>query len=484
MTLKEIPQAELNLNDDEKQETNEDLYRHCKQHISSSGRISVSKKAWVCRITLLSIIIALMIYNVQMSLIIGDPVIVYSTLMPLHAIIVFSVGWFFFKSKSTGKLTGELVSIIIPVYNQEKLIKKVIDGVFKSTYTNIEVIAVNDGSKDNTADILHALEKKYSELKVIHKPNGGKRTAVATGFYAAKGNYLVLIDSDSLVDKHAIEEFMSAFSANPEVGGIAGNGKVLNADKNLLTKCQDAWYDSCFNIHKTTESTFGSVLCCSGCLAAYRREAIAPFIPYWSKAKVQMSDDRDLTTFVSAPTWARKEMTSGSQHLKKAMADYDDSEDRGLTSQALSGWKTVYLPTAIVYTEVPEKLKPWLRQQTRWKKGYLRSSTYISSFFWKKNPLMALIFYTEFMQAFLSPLVVFYVYIYTPFFLNNYLLTVVHLAGQVVIGVGTGLDYKFREPKAKNWGYKPLMGIFTLTLIPWLLFPALWTYKRNVWLTR
>lgn len=452
--------------------------------ISKSGRISVSKKAWAFRVTVVSALISLMAFNLSLSLAIGDPLIVYSTLMPAHSVTIFVVGWFFFKKKSSCETDGDLVSVIIPVYNQESLIEEVIDAVFRSTYPNLEVVAVNDGSKDNSRAILDSLAKKYSCLRVIHKPNGGKRTAVATGFYASKGKFIVLIDSDSIIDENAIEEFMRTFSANPKVGGMVGNGRVLNADKNLLTKCQDVWYDSAFNIHKTTESTFGNVLCCSGCLASYRREAIARFIPFWAEADVQMSDDRDLTTYVAASSWAKKEMTPLSQHLMESMAKYDDSEDRGLTAQTLTTWETVYVPTAIVHTEVPEKMKPWIRQQTRWRKGYLRSCTFVSAFFWKKHPLMALVFYTEFMQSFMSPLIILLVYVYTPLFLHNYLLPLTYLSGQLLLGFASGLDYRLRDPTAKNWVYKPLMSLLTLLVIPWLLFPAIWTYKKNRWLTR
>jgi hyaluronan synthase len=295
MSLKEIPQVELNLNDDEKQENNEDLYRHCRQRIASSGRIFVSKKAWALRVTIISALIVFMIFNLTIALSIADPLIVYSTLMPVHAIITLATGWIFFKNRATGKVPTDLVSIIIPVYNQENLIKKVVSSIFLSTYKNLEIIAVNDGSKDNTKQALDQLAKNEPRLKVIHKKNGGKRTAVARGFYVAKGNFLVLIDSDSVIDKYAIEEFMKVFSANPKIGGIVGNGKVLNAEKNCLTKCQDAWYDYSFNIGKTTESTFGSVLCLSGCLAAYRREAISAFMQYWANDKAQYGDDRNLT---------------------------------------------------------------------------------------------------------------------------------------------------------------------------------------------
>lgn len=332
--------------------------------------------------------------------------------------------------------------------------------------------------------MLDALARENPNLRVIHKPNGGKRTAVAAGFYASRGDYTVLIDSDSVVDRHAIEELVEVLSADPKVGGVVGDGQVLNAKKNILTKCQDAWYDYAFNIHKTTESVFGNVLCCSGCLAAYRREAIARFIPFWAEARIQNSDDRDLTTYAIATAWAKSELAPISRQLMKSMASYDDSEDRGLTVQTLTSWKTVYVPTAVVYTEVPERLKPYIRQQIRWKKGYLRSCFFASAFFWRKNPIMSLIFYTEFMTTFIAPAIIFSVYIYSPLILQHFWLPISYLAGQLLIGLAAGLDYKFRKPASKNWVYKPLMNVIASLILPWLIFPALWTFRKNRWLTR
>lgn len=425
-----------------------------------------------------------MFYNFIIAWMISDPLILFSTLMSLHILTVFVVGWVFFKNKATGVVPEDLVSVIIPVFNEENLIENVVDAVLNSSYQNIEVIVVDDGSKDNTGEILDELAAKNSKIKVIHKKNGGKRTAVAAGFYSSHGKYIVLIDSDSIVDSKAIEEFMKAFSANPNVGGVVGNCKVLNANKNILTKCQDAWYDYAFNIHKTTESTFGAVLCCSGCLAAYRREAISRFIPFWELYTVQNSDDRDLTSYVMASSWAKEDLAPLSLELMKEMAKYDDSEDRGLTAQALIEWETVYIPSAIVHTEVPELPKAYLRQQTRWKKGYVRSCFFVSAFFWKKHPLMALIFYLEFMSTFLGPLVIFAVYFYAPFILGIFWIPLTYSIGQILIGLAAGLDYRFREPKVKNWKYKPLMNMMASFVLPWLLIPALWTYKKNRWMTR
>lgn len=415
---------------------------------------------------------------------IGDPLIVYSTLMPLHALLVLFFGWFYYRNPAKGNVGLDLVSVIIPVYNQRSMIETVIDAIFQSTYWNIEVIAVNDGSKDGTKEVLDRLAIRYPTLKVIHKKNEGKRKSVATGFYESHGRYIVLIDSDSVVDKNAISEFMRTFNADPKIGAVVGEAKVWNADDSFLTKCQDVWYDYAFNIHKTTESFFGNVMCCSGCLAGYRRETIEDFIPYWIRARIHNSDDRDLTSYTIATPWAKRELAPISQKLMESTAQYDDAEDRVLTAQSLVEWKSVYVSSAVVYTDVPEKWKGYLKQQMRWKKGYIRSNFFVSSFFWKKNPLVSSIFYTEFMTTFTAPLITLIVLFYEPFVLKQYWIPLVFMAGSLLTGIAHGLDYKLRVPQAKNWKYKPVMNLVASFVLSWLIFPALWNFRKNEWLTR
>lgn len=456
----------------------------CNQRVSNDGRIQTSTKAWFLRAVALVGITLLTTYNLQQGLELRDPLIVYSTLMPLHALIILCVGWIFYKNPAKGKVGHELVSVIIPIYNQKSMIKVVIDAIYQSTYQNIEVIAVNDGSNDGTKEILNEIASKYQNLKVIHKKNEGKRKAVAAGFYASKGKYVVLIDSDSVVDRHAITEFMKTFNGDHKVGAVVGYAKVWNQNKSFLTKCQDVWYDYAFNIHKTTESTFGAVLCCSGCLAAYRREAISRFIPFWVKAMIHNSDDRDLTSYTIATPWAKSELAPLSKMLMESMASYDDSEDRALTAQSLIEWKSVYVATAIVHTDVPEKWKGYLKQQMRWKKGYVRSNFFVSTFFWRKNPLMSLIFYLEFMTTFTAPLITLIVLFYEPIILKHFWIPVAFMAGSLLTGLAHGLDYRCRDAKAKNWKYKPIMNLIASFILSWLVFPALWNFRKNEWLTR
>ncbi|HXG07347.1 MAG TPA: glycosyltransferase [Nitrososphaera sp.] len=463
------------------------FYVRCEQQVSPDGKIKVSKKGWVIRITTIVGISLIALYNLYEGFHLRDPLIVYSTLMPLHALLVFTFGWLFYRSPAKGPVGDDLVSVIIPVYNQKEMIEIVIDAIYQSTYKNIEVVVVNDGSKDGTKEVLDELARKYPQLKVIHKKNEGKRKAVATGFFNSKGGYVVLIDSDSVVDKHAITEFMKAFKSDPKIGAVVGYAKVWNANKNFLTKCQDAWYDYAFNIHKTCESAFGNVMCCSGCLAGYRREAIADFIPHWVRAKIHNSDDRDLTSYAIAAPWAKRQLAPRSKLSDKlaiAMANYDDSEDRALTAHAIVEWKAVYVASAIVYTDVPEKIKSYLRQQKRWKKGYIRSNFYVSSFFWQKNPIISLIFYTEFMATFTSPLITLIVFFYEPFILGEFWLPVIFLTGSLLTGLAQGFDYKFRDKSARNWKYKPIMNLISTFVLSWMIFPALWNYRRNEWLTR
>ena len=455
------------------------------QRISSTGKIKVSKKGWLTRFVILSGILTVIGYNLEVGIRLADPLILYSIIVPIHSVIILLIGWICYRNPSKGKIGNELVSVIIPIFNQEHMISDVIQAVDKSTYNNIEIIAVNDGSTDRTQEILEELKKTIPKLKVINNKNEGKRKAVASGFSLSKGDFIILVDSDSVIDKNGIVEFLKTFNGDPRIGAAVGNARTWNSRKNILTKCQDVWYDFTFNIHKACESTFGSVLCCSGCFSAYRREALAEFIPLWSKAKLAMSDDRELTSLAISKSWAKRELLLAFANKTLGSASrFDDAEDRVLTAQALVEWRAVYVASAVVYTDVPENLGNFIKQQKRWKKGYIRTNFFVSGFFWNKHPLMALIFYLDFTSSFTFPLVLVTVFLYEPIVLHQYFLPVVYLFGILLLGFGEGLDSKFRNPSSKNWMYKPVMNLISLFIISWIIIPALLSLRKNQWLTR
>jgi hyaluronan synthase len=552
----------------------------------STGRINISKKGWIIRISTLAFLTSLiLIYNLYFGLINPEsqPIMIYAGIVMSFSIMILAFGWICYRNPSrstpspaspSGLTSGpgeyddedegdnpsitinaeinnaidnlcktmnasdykicqsnydsttdltqqdfDLVSVIIPIYNQKDMIQLVIDSVVNSTYKNIEIIAINDGSNDGTQQLLDEFKNneenkyKYSNLKIIHKENGGKRSAVAKGFFESKGRYLVLIDSDSIVDKSAIEHIVNTFNTNPELGALTGHAKILNADKNFLTKCQDAWYDYEFNVYKACESYFGSVTCCCGCLAAYRRETIEEFVSLWidrddgldnsvsnsfdefkhdSSISLSPSSEQQILTTKSSESKTQliKAQSSSffsslSNKLLRSLASYDDSEDRALTTYSLTKCKSAYVSNAVVYTDVPEKLNGFIKQQQRWKKGTLRSNLFASTFVWSKNnPIMSLIFYAGFALSVLSPIITVVALLYCVFILHNILFPLFLVNGYLMIGFFEGLDYKMRDPNSKYWKYRPIMNLILAFVISWLTFSAIANYRKDVWLTR
>ena len=102
----------------------------------------------------------------------------------------------------------EKVSVILPIYNVEKYLKNSIRSVQNQTYENLEIILVDDGSTDNSGNICDEIEKTDERIKVIHKQNGGLAAARNTGCQEATGTYLMYIDSDDIVKKDVLKNFV------------------------------------------------------------------------------------------------------------------------------------------------------------------------------------------------------------------------------------------------------------------------------------
>ena len=103
------------------------------------------------------------------------------------------------------KVSKDLVSIVIPIYNVEKYLKKCLDTVLSQTYNNIEIILVDDGSPDSCGIICDEYANKDKRIKVIHKENGGLSDARNAGIDIAKGRYITFIDSDDYVSSDYVE---------------------------------------------------------------------------------------------------------------------------------------------------------------------------------------------------------------------------------------------------------------------------------------
>ena len=429
----------------------------------------------------------------------------YSFIAPLNGFLILFFGWVFYRNPGYKIMTLDakptrwllatpLISVIIPIYNQRTVITHVIEAINNSTYRNIEIIAVNDGSIDGTGELLNKLAAsgKYPKLKVIHQANGGKRKAVANGFYQSKGKFVMLIDSDSLIDQHAIGEFIKAFLSDPKIGGAVGHVKVANAGKSWLTKLQDNWYDYSFNIGKSMEAHFGSVICISGCLACYRRTAIERFMPFWGES-TRIGEDKELTMYSFAPPKVKTQLESvfgekfwvpAAQKLMESAADFDDAEDRSLSAHSIMEWKNTYVVSAVAYTEVPETFKEFYKQQIRWMKSFIRTNLFLNTFYWQKPPFVAFHYYIQYLSTITLPLLTVINYVYVPLVLGNWLWSLTYLGATLLVAFALGMDYKFRDPKSKYWYYHPFQLLFISNFVTWFIFPALLSYRDRGWGTR
>ena len=127
------------------------------------------------------------------------------------------------------------VSIVVPIYNREKFLDKCISSLLKQTYKNIEIILVDDGSKDNSLDICNSYAKNDNRIKVIHKENGGVQSARNRGIDEATGYYLCFTDADDYVSDKFIENFIKVYESGEYHCVVCGFYKV-DQDDNILLK--------------------------------------------------------------------------------------------------------------------------------------------------------------------------------------------------------------------------------------------------------
>lgn len=231
------------------------------------------------------------------------------------------------------------VSILVPVYNEDKVIADSINSLLELNYPNYEIIIINDGSTDKTKQVAETLvgykKGKVSEVKVtlINKPNGGKAKALNTGIKYSKAEIVLCMDGDSQLSPDCVKLAVRHFS-NREIGAVAGNVKVLNRGK-LFTDLQALEYIEGLNMARSAQSFIRLVNIIPGPIGLFRKKAI------------------EEAGFYSSDTFA---------------------EDADLTLKILAnGWKIYYEPNSISYTEAPAKLQQLLKQRYRWTRGILQS---------------------------------------------------------------------------------------------------------------
>ena len=129
-----------------------------------------------------------------------------------------------------------MISIIIPVYNVSKYLDKCLQSVVSQTYSNIQIILVNDGSTDNSGEICERWKKKDNRIEVIHKKNGGLSNARNVGIEKAQGKYLMFVDSDDIISIDLCEMLHSYLLGNSADLAICDTYHIFNNDSFYISK--------------------------------------------------------------------------------------------------------------------------------------------------------------------------------------------------------------------------------------------------------
>lgn len=166
------------------------------------------------------------------------------------------------------------ISIMVPIHNEKLVLEKTIDYLCeKINYSNYEVLAVNDGSTDDSLAILQRLQKKYAKLRVINiEKNNGKAHAFNVAINFARGDYVLSNDADTIPEKNCLMKYMNYFKdENPNVCAVTANSDVRNRSS-LLGKSQTVEFSSIIGIIKRSQSAiYDSLYAYSGANTMYKK---------------------------------------------------------------------------------------------------------------------------------------------------------------------------------------------------------------------
>jgi len=204
------------------------------------------------------------------------------------ALSVFYIGYFLLvwvrlrKWKAASQILGErvdpLVSIVVPAFNEEKMIIHKLENLSEQLYPNLEVIVVNDGSTDNTESVVQRFITETStsfRLRLISfGERQGKSSAINAAWKECRGDVMVISDADTLLEKNAIQKIVQNFR-DPQVGGVTGKLSMINYDETSSTNLEKS-YRNIFDMLRLGESCIDSTPVFNGPLIAIRRELFEP----------------------------------------------------------------------------------------------------------------------------------------------------------------------------------------------------------------
>jgi cellulose synthase/poly-beta-1,6-N-acetylglucosamine synthase-like glycosyltransferase/peptidoglycan/xylan/chitin deacetylase (PgdA/CDA1 family)/spore germination protein YaaH len=224
------------------------------------------------------------------------------------------------------------VSVIVPAYNEELVIKNTISSLLQSDYENYEIIVIDDGSTDKTSEIVREQFSQNERVRLFSAAAGGKAAALNVGLRFAKGEIVIALDADTLFAPQTVGALARRFY-DLRMGAVAGNAKVGNRI-NIVTRWQALEYITSQNMDRRAFASLNCITVVPGAVGAWRRELIEEAGGFQSDT---LAEDQDLT-------------------LRIRRMDHNIG----------------YEEDAIAWTEAPDTLHTLARQRFRWAFGTLQ----------------------------------------------------------------------------------------------------------------
>jgi len=224
-----------------------------------------------------------------------------------------------------------MVTLVVPCHNEGEQVRETIAHLAGQIYPDFEIIAVNDGSTDDTGEQLDQLLEQYPKLRVIHlASNQGKAMGLRAAALASRAEFLVCVDGDALLDSYATQWLVMHMLESPRVAAVTGNPRIRNRST-LLGKLQVGEFSSIIGLIKRAQRVYGRIFTISGVIAGFRKSALHD-IGYWNTDMV--TEDIDVS-------WRLQ----------------------------MRHWEIRYEPNALCWILMPETLRGLWKQRLRWAQG-------------------------------------------------------------------------------------------------------------------
>jgi cellulose synthase/poly-beta-1,6-N-acetylglucosamine synthase-like glycosyltransferase/spore germination protein YaaH/peptidoglycan/xylan/chitin deacetylase (PgdA/CDA1 family) len=297
-----------------------------------------ANQRWIARLNLFGFALFPLAFNAMTWIFFVGDVLMTGRLLFIGAFAIFDRLWPR-RYGTPGDAAHYLpsVAVLVPAYNEEKVIVRTIRSTLTSNYPNLRVIVIDDGSSDRTLEVARAafaLEAASGRVLILTKANSGKADALNFGLEHLRGEEIFVgIDADTVIARDAVSRLIPHF-LNPKVGAVAGNAKVGNRI-NLWTRWQALEYITSQNFERRALNTMGAVSVVPGAIGAWRVSAVRE---------------------------------AGGFHTDTV------AEDADLTMALLQrGYRVEYEDLALAYTEAPVNARGLMRQRFRWSFGILQS---------------------------------------------------------------------------------------------------------------